>query len=332
MSVLIKQTVRGAIVMFLDAWLILCAFLLAYMIRFDLSVHLIETSFLPEFAQSMPKLAVWSIAVKLVCFWRLGLYRIIWEQAGMGELKQVTLASLTGNMLMLGLVFATKTPVPRSIFIITFFLDASFIMGARLAYWWARRRLKGAPSPPPPDARRVLIVGCGEETAAVIDEMRQYPEWNYLPIAIADERDSLIKTKVRGVPVLDRPQRIPYLVQIHGIHVILILLRDLTKEKLEALFDDCISANCSIKVLEEAGEIRQEGGAPRLNNIRDIRMDDLPADSVCRLNLEMEAINRNGRILLLDSGKPAPLEDLNRFFAIKSVSVLKEKTERTRES
>jgi FlaA1/EpsC-like NDP-sugar epimerase len=333
MSILIKQAVRGAIVMFLDAWLILLAFMLAYMIRFDLSVHLIATSFLPEFAQSMPKLAVSSIVIKLICFRWFGLYRIIWKQAGMGELKQVAQASLVGNVLMLGLVFVTRTPVPRSIFIITFFLDAFFVMGVRMAYWWARRRLKGMP-PPPPDARRVLIVGCGEEAAAVIDEMRRHQERNYLPIAVVDEQESLLKKKVQGVPVLGGPRRIPYLVQIHGIHVILILPHDLTRAKLGELFDDCVPANCPIQVLEGA-ENRQTGNRPRpddiLRDIRDIRMEDLPADSVCRLTLEMEAINRGGEIVLLDMGKPVKLEDLSRFFAIKS-AVLKEKTERSNES
>ncbi|MDR1205609.1 MAG: hypothetical protein LBL26_09055 [Peptococcaceae bacterium] len=334
MSILIKQAVRGAIVMFLDAWLILFAFLLAYMIRFDLSVHLIETNFLPEFAESMPKLAVLSIVIKLVCFRWFGLYQIIWQQAGMGELKRVAQASLVGNVLMLGLVFVTRTPVPRSIFVITFFLDASFVMGVRLAYWWARRRLKGMPMPS--DALRVLIVGRGDEVPAVIDEMRRHQEWSYLPIAVVDEQENPSNKKVQGVPVLGGPRRIPYLVQIHGIQIILILLRDLTKEKLEEIFDDCVPANCPIKVLEGAKN-GQTGDQPRpdgirdIRDIRDIRMDDLPADSVCRLTLEMEAINRGGEIVLLDMGKPVKLEDLSRFFAIKS-AVLEEKTERSNES
>jgi FlaA1/EpsC-like NDP-sugar epimerase len=53
-------------------------------------------------------------------------------------------------------------------------------------------------------------------------------------------------------------------------------------------------------------------------------MEDLPADSVCRLTLEMEAISRGDEILLLDMGRPVKLEDLSRFFAIKS-AVLEEK-------
>jgi FlaA1/EpsC-like NDP-sugar epimerase len=321
MSILIKQAVRGAIVMFLDAGLILCAFLLAYMIRFDWSVHLIETSFLPEFAQSMPKLAALSIVLKLICFRWFGLYQIIWKQAGMGELKRVAQASLVGNVLMLGLVFVTRTPVPRSIFVITFFLDAFFVTGVRLAYWWARRRLSGAPAPRP-DARRVLIAGCGKETAAVIDAMRGHQEWNYLPIAIVDEQESLFKQKVRGVPVLGGPQRIPYLVQIHGIHVVLIPLRGLTKEKVGELFDHCVPAGCPVQVLEsaeadETGASSEPNGIRDIRGIREIRMDDLPAGSICRLTLEMEAVSRGGEIVLLDAGKPVKLEDLSRLFGAK---------------
>jgi FlaA1/EpsC-like NDP-sugar epimerase len=318
MSVLIKQMVRGAMVMLLDMLLILISFFWAYMIRFDLSMHLIATNFLPEFVQSMPKLAIWSVIIKIACFYFFGLYQRIWKHTGISEWGLIVKASLIGNVLMLGLVFVTRTPVPRSIFIITFFLDSFFIMGVRLTYGWIRRRLSHGHAPHSA-ACRVLIVGYREETADIINEMHGHQSQNYLPIAIVDERQTHVKQRLHGVPVLGTPDKIPYLAQVHGIRMILIPIQGLAKAKLGALFDCCIATDCDIKALPERGggsPDRQSKDGSWLDDIRDISIEDMTGVDGVRLSTEAVSAYIHGQKVLITGAGGSVGSELARQTAV----------------
>ena len=83
--------VRQFLLMVLDAAAVVVSSVMALLLRFNLSFEEIQEPYLENIWQTM----VPNILTVLVAFWFFRLYHSVWRYAGMYELQQIVLASVT---------------------------------------------------------------------------------------------------------------------------------------------------------------------------------------------------------------------------------------------
>ena len=129
---------------------------------------------------------------RLLTFYTAGLYRRLWRQASLGELRQIVLAVTSAGFItaILGLLVIQVVPnspgrVPFSVVAIDSFLTGAAVALPRLLARTMRggnnRRRSTA------DWKRVLLVGAGDAAKLVVKELRSNSHLKLKPIGFVDD-------------------------------------------------------------------------------------------------------------------------------------------------
>lgn len=291
-----KYKIRVLFLAVLDLILINISLLMTYLLKFDGSFSNITPNFLKE----IPQLILVSSIIKLVAFFVFKLYSSLWKYAGVYELSNIFLAALVSNTFMLGYVFLTQTPVPRSIFIITFFIDCFFIGGVRFGYRIFRRVARG-------DllliksTKKIMLIGAGDAGAALINEYRLHPELKCTPVVIIDDSIGKQGKKLNGVPVLGTRNDIVKIVEDKQIDEIIIAIPSASSKIISELFTICSNTKCKVKILPSLSQLIDESVS--VQKIRDVNIEDLLGREPIKLdNNEIGGFINNQVVMVTGGG------------------------------
>lgn len=291
-----KYKIRVLSLALLDLILINISLISAYILRFDGSYSKIEVQFLNE----IPKLIIVSSLVKLVTFTVFRLYSSLWRYAGVYELAKVVMAAFIGNSLMMGYVFLSQTPIPRSIFIMTFFIDCFFIGGSRFAYRVFRRIVKG-------DilliksGKKVMLVGAGDACASLINEYHMHPELKCTPVALIDDNPGKLGKKLSGVTVVGNRNDIVKVAEDKHIDEIIISMPSASAKIIGEIYSICSETDCKIKILPSLSQLIDE--TVSIQKIRAVKIDDLLGRDPIKLdNNEIGGLIRDHVVMVTGGG------------------------------
>lgn len=177
---------------FLDLWLFTVAYYLAYVIRFDREFPVYQDLFL----RSLPIV----IAVQLVCFFAVGVYRGVWQYFTVADLSTYAKGLALGTLnSVLALVYVYRFEgFSRGVFIINFMVAGLLIIGSRLSV----RLLGDIASRYRPSSQRALIYGAGDGGAVVVRELRNNQRYNCRAAGFVDDDPSKQRRRIMGVPVV----------------------------------------------------------------------------------------------------------------------------------
>lgn len=264
-----KYKIRLIYLAILDLILINLSLLLSYILRADdFFINPQYTHFLKE----IPKLIVITSIVKLVTFIIFKLYSSLWKYAGIYELMNIIAASFVGNIFMLGFVFIFQISIPRSILIITFFIDCFSIGALRFGYRIFRRMVRG-------DilllkrTKKILLIGAGDAGASLINEYHLHPELKSTPVAIIDDSRGKQSKKLNGVPILGTRNDIIRIVEEKQIDEIIIAIPSAPPKTINELFTICSTTRCKVKILPSLSQLINE--TVSVQKIRDVKIEDL---------------------------------------------------------
>lgn len=264
-----KYKVRIIFLVILDILLINASFILAYLLRAD---DFFYNQDYARFVKEIPRLILIISIVKLACFFFFKLYSSLWKYAGVYELTNIILASFISNTIMMGYVFISQTPVPRSIFIMTFFIDSFAIGGVRFGYRVFRRVVRG-------DilliksTKKIMLIGAGDAGASLINEYRLHPELKSTPVAIIDDNMGKQGKKLSGVPVAGTRKDIIRVAEEKGIEEIVIAIPSASTKTINELFTICSNTKCKVKTLPSLSQLIDE--TVSVQKIRDVNIEDL---------------------------------------------------------
>lgn len=202
----------------LDFVLICVAYLGAYLLKFETTL---TGPFMQQFAASLP----FVVALKLVTFQLLGVYRPVWRYAGARDVLTIVRATVVGSLLAVAAVLIVFQFVlfSRSVFVIDWLLLTVLMVGTRLALValrdWAARL-------PRPGARRVLVVGAGDRGALTVQTLLRDRRRRYVPVGFVDDDPAKRNRSVFGLPVLGDLEALPALVRQAQIDEVLIAVSD----------------------------------------------------------------------------------------------------------
>jgi UDP-GlcNAc:undecaprenyl-phosphate/decaprenyl-phosphate GlcNAc-1-phosphate transferase len=180
----------------LDFILITVAYYSSYLLRFEGPVYYMIGDDFRMFLKSLPIV----LACQIFCFYILGIYRGIWEAAGISDLidfiKAVTLGTVM-SMLILLFLYRFES-FSRAVFIIYWVLMLLMVSLSRLSFRLVDEgakmgRQKGKP---------VLIYGAGTGGRMVAREIENNPSLGLVIKGFMDDNPRKLGKKIMGYPVL----------------------------------------------------------------------------------------------------------------------------------
>ena len=306
-----EQRLKIDLLVLLDIILINVSLIAAYLLRFDGNY----TNIPAEFLKNIFYLAMVATFVKVICFIIFRLYRSLWKYAGAYELFSVVMAAFLGNFIMLSYTVLAHTSIPgnfiwfsflfeqakapRSIFIITFFIDIFLVGGSRFAYRVFRRLIRGEVIRIK-NAKRVLIIGGGDAGAIIVKELKHHPELQSIPVAIIDDDIHKIGRKLNGVPVVGNRERIEDTVRKKSVDEIIIAIPSASKKDINDIYNECMKTDCRVKILPSVSELIDESVI--IQKVRDVNIEDLLGREPVKLDCDEIFSYLQGQIVLVTGG------------------------------
>lgn len=212
--------------------------------------------------------AVIFTAVAAGVFLLTGLYRGVWRYASLSDLVAIVRAATLALLVFLPVTFLLTRleQVPRSAFVIAWFLLVSLLAAGRIGYRIYKdhglrhllERRSGLRVP-------VVVVGAGDEAEVFVRAMGRDPQAAYEVLALVDDKGGRVGRAIHNVPILGPLERLPEILEQVGrrerLPQRLILSRRLPRERLEQLLAVAESRGMTLASLPRLTDFAAGGGA-----------------------------------------------------------------------
>ena len=275
-----------------DLVMIALAWVAALFARFNFELPPAE--FLNPTLTALPLAVVAQAAIS----WRFGLYRGLWRFASLPDLWNIIRAAVLGAVTTgIVLVLINRLEgIPRSVLILYPFFLVFLLGGPRLLYRvWKDHSISLRNISPGP---RVVIVGGGSGGEMVVRDMLR--EGSYVPIGIIDDDESLMRSRIHGVPVLGRVERLPHIVARHDVDTIIIAIPSATNAQMRRIVDACEHAGKPFRTLPQLHDM--VSGRVSVHSIRDVSIDDLLGRDKVVLDWALIQTEIAGKSILVSGG------------------------------
>ena len=288
-----KSYSRKTMLIVTDIILVNLALYIALLLRFDGKIQL---QYINIYKETFMLLTL----IKVATYGVFSLYKSLWSYASIDELIQVFFATTAETLLcfLYGQYFNVR--LPRTVYLISWFITFIFIGGSRLSYR-ILKKINNYMKDDKYNATRVLIIGAGEAGSMVIKEMNKHGELKSIPVAVIDDDKTKHKSKIHGVPVVGGRSKIKEIAAKKYIDEIIIALPSIPKSELREIIEICKSTQCKLKILPGVYEILDEKVS--LKKIRDVNIEDLLGRDEVKLHTEEIATYiRNETVLVTGGG------------------------------
>ncbi len=269
--------------------LILVGYRLAYELRFDFAVPAEEAQM---FWISLPLLVI----LRLATYAAAGVFRAYWLHFGLQDLLTLAVAvTLSSLAFVLALFLAHLFPgVPRSVLLVDW-ASAIFFAGG---IPFIARSLREGPVPfATPRGRRTLIIGAGERAEQVLREARRAEMCPLHPVGLVDLNGTRQGRTIRGVRVVGTVDDMPAVSGKLRADFAIIALEPGELAEMRRVVDLCIASGLEFKTLPSLHELLE--GASGVNQLRNVRIEDLLGRPPVNLDLSPVAADLRNRVVLL---------------------------------
>lgn len=279
---------RQVLLLIIDAFLVAAALYLALLLRFDFQI--------PELFQVRYwQLIYFIIAICLTCFYAFGLYQRIWQYASIEELLAIVLAVTAGSLFIFLFTHIVEQTLPRSTYIISWFLNLAFIGGVRFLL---RLRARAYTCRPKEAVARVLIVGAGDSGTIVLSELqRHFSQQKKLPVGFIDDDPAKQRNTLHGIKVLGTREQIPAIATKHNVNEIIIAIPSAPAKEVKKITRICSQLPVKVSILPGVHEVLN--GHVSISKIRPVQIEDLLGREEVKINLEEIAAYLKDEVVLI---------------------------------
>lgn len=208
------MNIRALVVMVYDVVAVSAAWMLAYLLRFNLDVP-------PVYLGGAFATLALVIIVHLTVFYFIGLYRGMWRYASIPDLQKIALALALSITLTASIVFMFQLEyVPRSVLVMQPIFLLVLMGGARMAYRiWKEWSLYGHLLE---QGEPVLIIGAGDAGTMLIRELAKSTDWRV--VGMLDDDAGKKGRSFNGIKILGNTDELESIASgMEVTHVILAL-------------------------------------------------------------------------------------------------------------
>lgn len=293
----------------LDLLLLIFSPWLAFAVRTDgLSSQPAGWDTLPQFAIGLIAYTGVALVVRLVIFYRLGLYRRYWRYASIEELDQIAWAVFLSTAVLVALVLLSRLPLvaatgfplwnfPRSVVLIDGLLVLLLVGGVRFS---VRLATRWQPSTQGKPVRRVLVMGAGDAGAMVVRELRKNGTLGLEPVGFIDDDPIKRHVRIHDVPVLGSRDDLAEAVQEYKISQVIIAMPTATGVTIREIVRICDQAGVRAQIVPGLGELLD--GRASISHLRDVRIEDLLRRESVQTDVEAVAGLLRGKRVLVTGG------------------------------
>ncbi|NVN92298.1 MAG: polysaccharide biosynthesis protein [Desulfuromonadales bacterium] len=256
---------RRLIVFFCDTSLVALSLTLGFLLRFDFSIPAEQTDLFWQCLLVM-------VLVKPLVFAVIGFYQSMWSYASLHDgvqiLKGVTLASF---LAVFAILFLRQfAPIPRSIFLLDYFLLLFLITTSRLTWRVCRENFRVDRNN---DGPRTLIVGAGAAGSLLLKEICRHPRSVYNIVGFVDDDPEKRGMKLHGIPVLGTSKNLKALIRFNEIEDVIMAMPSADGKTIRAIVDSCKHAHVKFKTLPSIGDLID--GDFSISQIKNVEIEDL---------------------------------------------------------
>lgn len=283
---------RRAAAMLVDALIVVEAFVVALLFRFDGAVP-------GRFWGNLWWFAVLSIVVFLVLLHESGVYRSVLRYTGVYQGVRVASATaIAAGILVLvdfGVELFWERPMPLSVLLVGAVLAYVQLVAVRLyprVFYELSLREVG-------QRDRALIVGAGEAGVMLARQLWRTPDADLKPVGFVDEDERLRGEQIENIQVLGGIGEIEGIVEERGVEQILIALPEASVEEMDRVWRECVKTGVEVKVVPKLAEFLERGTI----ELRELQIQDLLGRQPVEIDLDALREFVNGkRVLVTGAG------------------------------
>ncbi|HEU0187772.1 MAG TPA: polysaccharide biosynthesis protein, partial [Gallionellaceae bacterium] len=288
MSSQLRLNGRALLAFLHDALAAALAWVLAYLLRFNLELP-------PDFYTEMWRTLIWVVPLQGLVFWGFGLYRGLWRYASINDLRRILLAVLlaAGMIPLLFWMLRLNVVVPRSVLLIQPVLLLLMMGGGRLVYrLWKEQalysdiKLKGEP---------VLILGSGDAAVALAREIARSDTWRVVGFLSCNEHDQ--GQTLSGIRVLGELDELPHWAARMAIRQAIVAMPAASHGQRKRAIDLCNQAG--IKALTVPSFDDLLSGRVSVSQLRAVELDDLLGRDAVQLDMQGLHTLLTGKTILI---------------------------------
>ena len=269
------------------------AFQLAMALRFEGDVPR------PWSSRRWPVLGI-LIALRLVTFYRAGLFHGLWRYAGMPELKNLAWASTFPTLLIFTLgMGADGFRMPLGTYLGEWLASIVLVGGSRFAIRIFREYSTSTGGKPRPDALRTLIVGAGDAGDSLLRDMQRAPGSKWIIEGFLDDNLGKTGAMVRDIRILGPADESTLSRLIPDLDIKLVVLAIPTADgaRLRQIVELCRKFGVQTKTIPSLAD-RIDGQLP-LAALREIAIEDLLRRAPVQLDTHQVGEFLEGRTILV---------------------------------
>lgn len=268
-----ERHLRRELQYLLDVAVLISAFVLAYLLRFDFAI--------PE--GQLERALVQAPVVLMLQFFIVlmsGIYRFVWRYVGMAEIWVFARGAFLSALPLLALRFGLPERfevwrVPLSVIL----LDSALAFGGLLAIRVLRRSMyeryerdhRHAASSD--KSERVILVGAGRAGVAVMREISGRGDTGLEVVGFVDDDPMKHGTLIHGKRVLGNLADLKGLADEHGVRQVIITIAAARAATIRTIVKACEAAGLRARIIPGLYEILQ--GKVSISRFRDVDIEDL---------------------------------------------------------
>lgn len=286
---------RTIALFFIDSAFISLSFLLAFYIRFEGNVH--STQFL-HYIRLYDQHFIAITIIKLIIFKIFRLYKFVLKYSDVADVLNIAAASVVANIAAISYMLIRGAVLPRSVYIITIFLDIILIGCTRISFRSLKRYGSGIFRHK--SEKRIMIIGAGDAGNMIIKEYRNHESLNSQPVAVIDDDEDKHGQMLNGVRVVGGSDKIIEMADKLQIDEIVISIPSATKKQISDITAIAKCTGSNLRIVPGLYELID--GNIDINQIRDVQIQDLLGREEVKIDLNSISSYITGKTVMVTGG------------------------------
>ena len=240
-----------------------------------------------------------NVITTIIIFIVLNLYRSVWTYAGVHEAVLIVAACILSTTFQALGFLLFNLHVPRSYYIIYFFLMVMTTIFTRFSYRFLRAMQRSV-SKTESQPIKTMVVGAGEAGSMIVHEIKTSRHLNRNLVCIIDDNPSKKGKYLQGVRIVGDRNEIISSAEKYEVEEIILAIPSASPKTTKEILQICNQTNCKLKILPGMYQLITEEVS--VSKLKEVSIEDLLGRDSIHIDLDSVAGYVTGKTVLVTGG------------------------------